>query len=104
MHHEQSITKLGGLRHRMGQHQRRQLVARDDLLAQANDLIRTPGVERRRVLVEQQQFRLAPRRHEQRQRLPLTARERANRVFQAVFETHVQAAHRIADVTNHRFG
>ena len=63
MHHNQPVTQCGGLMHRMGHHQSRQLVARYHLLCQRNHLIGTARIEGRCVLVEQQQIGLAPRGH-----------------------------------------
>ena len=67
-------------------------------MREADDLVAALGVERGGVLVEQQQLRLEPRRHEQRQGLALAAGKAANHIVQTVFQAHVQRADPVAQL------
>src|SRR5438445_167665 len=96
VHHDQPVAEVGRLVHRVGDHERGQAVAGDRLFAQANDLIRALRIERRRVLVEQQQARLEPRRHEQRECLALPTRQGSDRVVEPVLQAHAEPPHPLA--------
>ena len=63
---------------------------RHDALREREHLFRRARVERRRVLVEQQKLRRHHRRHQKRQRLPLTAREQTDGLAQTVLQSHVE--------------
>ena len=52
MHHNQAVAVLDGIPHIMGNHQGGQVVFMDDLVGQLQDLGRSLGVQRRRVLVQ----------------------------------------------------
>ena len=67
-----------GVFHVVGDHHGGQLVFAHDAVRQLEHLGRRRGVERRGVLVEQQQLRLLQGGHQQRQRLTLTAGEQAD--------------------------
>ena len=90
VHHDQPIAELRRLLHRVGHHQRRQVIPCDDGVAELDDLIGALGIEGGGVLVEQQQLGPQPGRHEQRQRLALAAGEAADRVVEPLLEPHVQ--------------
>ena len=62
----------------------------------ADHLVGALRIERGGVFVQQQQFRLEPGGHEQRQRLALAAGEGADGVVEPVLEAHVEGAHAVA--------
>ena len=67
-----------GVLHVVRDHQRREPILLHDLVGEREHLGGRLGVERRGVLVEQQQLRLLERGHQQRQRLTLTAGQGAD--------------------------
>jgi hypothetical protein len=64
VHHDQTIAEVRRLLHRMGHHHRRQPLTLDHFLTQADDLVGALRIERGGMLVEQQQLRLKPGRHQ----------------------------------------
>ena len=68
----------------------------DDFVGETDDLVGAFGIERGGVLVQQQQFGLEPGGHQQRQGLPLSAGKAADRVVDAIFQSHVQRADAVA--------
>ena len=56
VHHDQAVAVGDGVAHVVRDHQRRQMILMDDLIRQFEHLGRRLGVERRRVLVEEQQL------------------------------------------------
>src|SRR5262249_53471526 len=96
VHHHNSVAEVDSLLHGMRDHQRCQFVALNNLVCESNDLVGTLGVERGRVFIQQEQFRLEPGGHQQRQCLPLAARQAADCVVEAVLQTHVQASDTVA--------
>ena len=81
---------LRGLREPVGDHQRRQTAAFNDVGRDAEHLFRGLGIKCRCMFVKQQQFRVGHGSHEQCQRLPLSAGEQADFRFQPVFQTKIQ--------------
>ena len=65
-------------------------------------LIGALRIERRGVLVEQQQLGPNPRRHQQREGLALAARQAADRVVEAMFQSECETADTIAEFLAHR--
>ena len=86
MHRDQPIAKRCGLLHRVGHHQRRRTRLGDEPRRQADHELGASRVERRGVLVEQKHLGIRERRHQQRDRLPLSAREEADRIVEPVLE------------------
>ena len=74
----------------MRYHHGGEVVTRDDLLGELEHLIGGFRVERRRVLIEQQQIRLTQGRHQQGQRLTLTAGQQADLARHAVLQTQTE--------------
>ena len=75
----------------MGHHHRGQHIALDDLFSQPDDLIRTFWIERHGVFIEQEQFGLEPRRHQERQRLTLSSGQAADDIVETVFQAQIQS-------------
>ena len=73
MHHDQAVSVFNRISHVVGNHQRREVLLPDHLIAEPEHLFSCLGIKRRRMLVKQEQLRRAQRRHQQRQRLPLAA-------------------------------
>src|ERR1044072_524024 len=90
MHHDQPITEIGALMHRMRDHQSGELFPSDDFVGHLNDVISALGIQCRRMFVEKKQFRLQPSGHEQGQRLSLPAREAAYNVPESVLQAEIQ--------------
>ena len=90
IHHDQTVAVLDGVLHVVRDHHGGEVVARNDLLGDLKHLVCGLRVERRSVFVEQQQIRLAQRRHQQRQRLTLTAGEQADLARHAVLQTQTE--------------
>ena len=80
-----------GVLHVVGDHHSGELVFAHDAVRQLEHLGRRRGVERRGVLVEQQQLRLLQGGHEQRQRLALAAGEQADLRRHAVLKAEAKA-------------
>ena len=92
MGHDQPVAERGGVGHRVGDHQGRELLAADDLLGEPDHLLGAPRVEGGGVLVEQEQLGAPVGGHEQGQRLALAPGEAADRVVEPVFQAHARAA------------
>ena len=90
MHHHGAIAILHRLLHAVRDHERRELVLAHDRIGDMHDLFGRARIQRRRVLVEQQQLRPPQRGHEQRHRLALAARERSHRRFEPSLEPHAE--------------
>ena len=82
--------------HVVRDHQRRELGALDRRGGGAHHRFRRLGIERRRVFIEQQQFRRGQHRHQQGQRLPLSAGEEFNLLPHAIFKTEAEFGEVIA--------
>src|SRR5579872_6343005 len=93
MHHDHPVAQGGGLLHGMGHHQRGQPALGDEAVAERRHLVGAFGIERGGVLVEQQQARTPPSRHQQGERLPLSSGKAADGVIEPVFESHVELAY-----------
>ena len=86
-----SVAELKRLRHVLVRnHKAGYMAFLDDALCQLKHLFRRRGVERRRVLIEQQELGRNHRRHQQRQRLPLAARQQADRLPHTILKPHIQ--------------
>ena len=81
----------------MGDHQAGDLLFRHDALGQFQHLFGGGGVERGGVLIEQEKFRSDEGRHQQRQRLALSAGEQAHRLLHPVFQPHIQQGQLFAE-------
>ncbi len=57
VHHDDAIAEIDGLLHGVGNHQGGELISRNNVVRQANDLVRGLGVECCGVLIKQQQVR-----------------------------------------------
>ena len=90
VHHDEPVSVGDRVFHVVGDHERREAVFLDDLVRELQDLRRRRGVERRRVLVKEQQLRLLQRRHQKRQRLPLAAGEKADLVGHSFFKAEAE--------------
>ena len=73
------------------------MIFRHDVLRDVQHALRDHRVECRRVLVEQQHARRVDRRHQQRYRLALSARQQADPRFHAVLQTHVEPCELLAE-------
>src|SRR3974390_3468955 len=60
VHHDDAVAEVNGLLHGMRDHESRQLVALNNVVREANYLIRGLWVERSSVLVEKQKLGLEP--------------------------------------------
>ena len=78
VHHDEAVAMHDGVFHVVGNHHGGELILAHDAVRQLEHLGRRRGVERRGVLVEQEQLRLLQGGHEQRQRLALAAGEQAD--------------------------
>ena len=91
MHHNQSISHLDGLRHVVGDHQGRQVTLGDDTFRQRSHQLGALWVERGGVLIEKHDIRIGKSRHEQAERLALSAGKQADLSAHAVFQAQLQA-------------
>ena len=55
--HDQPVSERGGVGHRVRDHQGGELLAADDLVGEADDLLGAAGVEGGGVLIQEQQLR-----------------------------------------------
>ena len=78
MEHDKAAAVLNGVPHVVGDHQRGQPLLCNDPIRQLHDLGGGFGIQRGGVLVQQQQLGTFQRRHQQRQRLTLTAGQGAD--------------------------
>ena len=90
MQHDEAIAVAQRILHIVRNHQRRQLILRDDLLCQFQHLRRRLRVKGCRMLIEEEQIRLDERRHEKCQCLPLSAREKPDTRGKAILQTEFQ--------------
>mgnify|MGYP000982727252 CR=1 FL=1 len=81
---------MDGIAHIVGDHQRGQVVLPDQAVRDIHDPLGRLGIQRRGVLVQQQQLGLLQGGHQQRQRLTLSAGEGAYLGGQAVLQTQTQ--------------
>ena len=81
---------MDGVAHIVGDHQRGQVVLPDQAVGDVHDPLGRLGIQRRGVLVQQQQLGLLQGGHQQRQRLTLSAGEGAYLGGQAVLQTQTQ--------------
>src|SRR5699024_8161705 len=91
-HHHEPVAQRDRLLHIVGDHEGGEPLARDDLVRQVTHERRPLGVERRGVLIEQEDLGVREARHEQRERLALAAGEQAHPGPQAVLEPEIQRA------------
>ena len=91
VHHDEAVAVNDGVLHVVGDHHGGELVFAHDAVREFEHLGRRRGVERRGVLVEQQQLRLLQGGHEQRQRLALAAGEQADLRRHAVLKAEAKA-------------
>ena len=81
---------MDGVAHIVGDHQRGQVVLPDQAVGDVHDPLGRLGIQRRGMLVQQQQLGLLQGGHQQRQRLTLSAREGAHLGGQAILQTQTQ--------------
>ncbi len=79
-----------GIPHIVGDHQRRQMVGRDQTVTDFQHLFRRFGIQCRSMLIQQQYFRLFQRSHQQCQCLPLSAGQQANLNRHPVLQSQLQ--------------
>ena len=91
VHHDEAVAVNDGVLHVVGDHHGGELVFAHDTVRELEHFSRRRGVERRGVLVEQQQLRLLQGGHEQRQRLALAAGEQADLRRHAVLKAEAKA-------------
>ena len=81
---------MDGVAHIVGDHQRGQVVLPDQAVRDIHDPLGRLGIQRRGMLVQQQQLGLLQGGHQQRQRLTLSAGEGAHLGGQAILQTQTQ--------------
>ena len=74
----------------MGNHQAGDVVFLHDVLRQLQHLFRRSGIQRRRMLIQQQHLRHVIGGHQQRQRLALSAGQQSHRLAHPVLQSHAQ--------------
>ena len=104
VHHDEAVAEAKGVLHVVRDHERRELAFFYDGFCDVENFFRRLGVERRRVLVEEQELRLGHRCHEKRQGLALTAREKADLGFETIFEAEVESRQKLAEALVLRLG
>ena len=92
VHHNQPVAVRDGIPHVVRDHQCRQMRLPDDALRRVQHLLRCLRIERRRVLVQQQNLRPLQGRHQQRQRLPLSAGQQPDLRGHPVLQPQLQHA------------
>src|SRR5450759_3666548 len=90
VHHDQTVAVAQGQLHVVRDHQRGEAALGDDRRRELHDRRRDLGVERGRVLVEEQQTGFGDGGHEQRHRLALPPGELVDARRQAVLEAHAE--------------
>ena len=97
IHHERARAEFERLVHIVRDHEAGDAALGHDAAREREHLVGRDGVERGRVLVEQQQLGRDHGGHEQRQRLTLAAGEQADGRVHAVLQPHVELGERIAE-------
>ena len=92
VHHQRPITERERGAHIMRHHQAGQLLFSRDARGHGKNFLCCGRIECRGVLIEQQEFRPGDRRHQKRQRLPLTAGQKPHRLPQPILQSHIQFA------------
>ena len=90
MHHDQPVAVGNGMTHVVGDHQCGQLIFRNQTLGGVQYFFRRFGIQRGRMLVQQEEPRLLQCGHQQRQGLPLSAGKQPDFRRQPVFQTQIQ--------------
>jgi len=90
MEQQQSVSDADRLVHGVGHHERGEPIPRHRLFGEPQHLLGAPRIQRRGVLIQKQEPGAKDGRHEQRERLPLTPRERTGRRGQAVLQAEAQ--------------
>ena len=90
IHHQRAVAQGQRVVHVVGDHQAGQVVFGHDFFCQLQHLVRRAGVQRRRVLVKQQQLRRDEGRHQQGQRLALAAGQQTHGLLHAVLKPQTQ--------------
>ena len=104
MHHDEPIAVGNGVLHVVGDHHSGQLLISDDAVGGVQHLLRCFGIQRRCMLVQQQQLGLAQGGHEQGQCLTLAAGEQTDLGGQTVFQTQIQLLQQLPIVFPFRLG
>ncbi|KAG1165630.1 hypothetical protein G6F35_018674 [Rhizopus arrhizus] len=97
MQHDRAVAHVQRLAHAVGNHHGGQLVLCDDAGRQLQHEVRRARVERRGVLVQQQDARRLQGRHQQADRLALAARQETDAVGKAVFQPQAQGGQAFAE-------
>jgi hypothetical protein len=95
--HHEAIAVGDGLLHVVGHHERGGARAFDRLDGGAHHHLGGARVERRGVLVEDQELRRAEQRHDERHRLALAAGEQLDARTQALFQPEAERRERAAE-------
>ena len=82
VHGDEAVAERGCLRHAVRDHEGRETIALDDPPRQGDHEFRAAWVERRGVLIEQEQPGACERGHDQRDRLALSARQQPDRIIE----------------------
>ena len=98
IHHQRPIAESERGAHIMRYHQACQLLLGRDVRSHGQNFLCRTRIERCRVLVEQKELGLCYRRHQERQRLTLTAGQKPHRLPQAVFQPHIQLTQLFAEI------
>ena len=96
--HHDAVAVIERLAHRVGDHQGRQLLLVDDLLRQREDELRGLRVERRSVLVEEQDLHRLQRRHQKAHRLSLSSGQKPHAVAEPVLEAKAEVVKSRAEI------
>ena len=98
MHHDETVPETERIPHVVCNHQGRKLLFSNDFFRNLQHLGRSFRIKCGGVLVKEQKLRPDKRRHEERERLALAAREKADVRRHAVFKTEAEAAQERSEV------
>ena len=104
VHHDQTVAMADGIIHVMGDHQGCELALVHHLICNIQHLSRCFGVQRGGMLIQQQELRLLHRRHNQCDRLALTAGEQPDLIIQPAFQSQAQHFQRLGELLVFPFG
>jgi hypothetical protein len=99
VHHHETVAEMHRPVHGMRHHQGGQAVVANDRLAQSNHPIGRLGIERGRVLIEEQKLGAPPPGREQRECLTLAAGKATDRIAEPIFATDSPSAHTLRDLS-----
>ncbi|GEM_PF-4533679 len=102
MQHHRAVAHVQRLAHAVGDHHGGQLILGDDAGRQLQHEVSRARVQRRSVLVQQQDARRLQGCHQQADRLALAAGQEADAVGQPVFQPQAQGGQAFAETVLHR--